>query len=569
MVESALVLCLGALQAALLLSAGWLAEGAAIAVCCMVLAVLSAVRPPVHSPGLSYRLDATEGWALGGASPLLVLAAMSLAHIERGESATLPLMRALLWSAASCAALPIVHLLCTGSPAPGRVAEYAVGALPFVIGTLLGLGAVPAAIVGMSLLCWTATVWLALRAARCSFTLGEACTVGSAVALLSADTMLLSACELGGWSAGGGPSHGHGLCIVRSQETLATEGVLMSGLMLAAAAAAATLPPARWSATIRCWRCYGVTAALAGGAILPWLGTLLGRNPIAWAAAFIFQADRLRIATGWVAAVVTVAAAASALAPPANSDRPPGGASPGTRKARLLLTRKLYHFLALAMFVPTLPTQLPFVQLAFAAAVALFTLLEALRIGAVPPLARPLERFLAQFVDGRDSGTLILTHLYLLLGCAAPILLEAALPPPGAAAVAAAGGGGAAAAAVAESGSHAHLARRVAPYAGLAVLGVGDAFASIVGVYCGRHRWPGTGKTIEGSVAGAASMLVLLLVIESLSGRAAAPLWEWAAVGACTALACILEAFTSQIDNLFLPLAYYAALLTAAAAARA
>lgn len=109
---------------------------------------------------------------------------------------------------------------------------------------------------------------------------------------------------------------------------------------------------------------------------------------------------------------------------------------------------------------------------------------------------------------------------------------------------------------------HLKLVHRLAPFAGLAVLGVGDAVASIVGVNFGRCRWPGTQKTVEGSIAGGVAIIALLMCVDRVDGVHAASLLEWSLVVVCTILVCILEAFTTQIDNLFLPLVFYASLLS-------
>ena len=88
--------------------------------------------------------------------------------------------------------------------------------------------------------------------------------------------------------------------------------------------------------------------------------------------------------------------------------------------------------------------------------------------------------------------------------------------------------------------------------------------ASLVGVHLGRTRWPRSRKTLEGSLAAVASMLLLLALLLHLGGelpRRAAP---WAALAAAVALAAVLEAATSQIDNLFLPLFFCSVLLALA-----
>ncbi|RUO95322.1 hypothetical protein BC936DRAFT_144457, partial [Jimgerdemannia flammicorona] len=48
----------------------------------------------------------------------------------------------------------------------------------------------------------------------------------------------------------------------------------------------------------------------------------------------------------------------------------------------------------------------------------------------------------------------------------------------------------------------------LAGLSGILALGLGDSMASIVGKYLGRHRWPGTNKTVEGTAAYVASVLL-------------------------------------------------------------
>ena len=63
---------------------------------------------------------------------------------------------------------------------------------------------------------------------------------------------------------------------------------------------------------------------------------------------------------------------------------------------------------------------------------------------------------------------------------------------------------------------------RILMYTGILALGVGDALASIVGKRIGRHRWSaGSSKTIEGSIAFAASVIVCAWVLRvfGVTGR--------------------------------------------------
>jgi hypothetical protein len=222
------------------------------------------------------------------------------------------------------------------------------------------------------------------------------------------------------------------------------------------------------------------------------------------------------------------------------------------------------------------------------------------------------------YLDARDAGAAILTHSYLLLGCALPVrhprcLLDPAeahlgnVPPQLWLHVAMFGG----------TSWHGHDATPA--LAGVLMLGLGDSAvrsadraawrvrarhrrvsqASLVGTRFGAHKWPGTRKTIEGTMGGW-TCIVAVSQHAPLCGRAGlteswsarlrlprAPRWcsktyrryvyrrqvrrvpapSWAVsqvssrFAAATLLACLLESFTEQIDNLFLPLFYYAVLL--------
>lgn len=306
------------------------------------------------------------------------------------------------------------------------------------------------------------------------------------------------------------------------------------------------------------------------------------------------------------------AAAAAACAP----DIPPAV----RHTARLLTSRKVYHALAVALLAPAAATHLPLLTLALAAVMGIFMLLETARVCRVPPLAGPVQRLCDRFVDSRDGGSLILTHQYLLAGCAVPLLLVPALlssvvscrqsvalaahrpEQPRVSAVFAAStagvcGGTAADPTLAGVGLMGELPplQLAAPLAGVLVLGVGDAMAAAVGVSFGRRRWPGGAKTVEGSLAAVVSMLLALVALGWIIGWVAGfqegaqlglgPAWErgwaqgaqaacalvagtgvaeeWLRVTACTIIVCLLEAFTLQIDNLFLPLAFLVALQVA------
>jgi dolichol kinase len=581
--EGALVSATAALLALQLIALDWCAEACTIVVLCFGLSLLGFLRPAVlvqkkvnaARQRCCFRPDATEGLALGCCMPVLLLGALSAARLSASAS-TGPL-RLHLWAAIGCAIQPALALLHHGSPLPAGAGALALGLATGLLPTLAALGAPHALlfVLGTLTLHAAACEW-ALAHVMGSFTLGEAAALAQSVAILATDASLVSMCHAG-------VVQRHDVCAPRSSDAIATEALLAGGLVLVAAlgvllaAASSQPPPTRTGLFV------AAMASALGGVLLPWFRWLVGASAPSWIIQALTQPGRPRLVLYWALSILLACAVAYSLAPPlppssssaaaANDDvdddgRPGSGslsapASHNRRqrpRARLLLVRKLYHFLALALFVPGVLHHLAFVQLAFACVLPAFLVLELIRACHLPPLAEPLGRFLAPFIDSRDGGTLILTHVYLLLGCATPVWLAAAVPslptptapPPD------------------DHGSRGLLssaALAAAPYAGLVVLGVGDSVASLVGVHFGRTRWPHSRKTIEGSAAAVGAMLLLLALVLRWTSAIAWGLVPWAALASACALACMLEATTSQIDNLFLPLYFQTLLLIAAAPA--
>ena len=87
--------------------------------------------------------------------------------------------------------------------------------------------------------------------------------------------------------------------------------------------------------------------------------------------------------------------------------------------------RKFFHALAVVMFVPGVAADPAFTHLAFSAAFALFVFAEYVRYFALYPCGAAVHVFMSEFLDTRDSGTAILSHFYLLSGCAGALWFEA------------------------------------------------------------------------------------------------------------------------------------------------
>ena len=103
--------------------------------------------------------------------------------------------------------------------------------------------------------------------------------------------------------------------------------------------------------------------------------------------------------------------------------------------------RKFFHALAVVMFVPGIAIdvrlrrvfrnftglidfQPAFTHLSFSVAFAIFTFAEYMRYFALYPFGAAIHVFLTEFVDDKDNGTAILSHFYLLTGCASTVWLE-------------------------------------------------------------------------------------------------------------------------------------------------
>ncbi|KAF4984945.1 hypothetical protein FDECE_16953 [Fusarium decemcellulare] len=211
--------------------------------------------------------------------------------------------------------------------------------------------------------------------------------------------------------------------------------------------------------------------------------------------------------------------------------------------------RKVFHFMMVGMFLPATYVDPTYAALALSLILAVFLILDLLRASQLPPLSKPIASFLAPYVDGRDfRGPVVISHIFLLIGCAIPLWLALASVP--------------------RTGSG-YLAgwevptREVSMVSGVICVGLGDAAASLIGRRYGHRKWLwGGGKSLEGSVAFAVAVF---------AGLAAASIWlriggwpatsEQAGVFAstrnaamCASMASLTEAvLTGGNDNVIVP----------------
>jgi dolichol kinase len=214
--------------------------------------------------------------------------------------------------------------------------------------------------------------------------------------------------------------------------------------------------------------------------------------------------------------------------------------------------RKVFHGIMVAMLLPTVFVDPCFVALALMLILAIFLLLDLFRASQLPPISRPLTNFLAPYVDGRDHrGPVIISHIFLLIGCAVPLWLSLAGAP--------------------RSGVGPWIGwdvieRDVSMVSGVICVGMGDAAASLIGRRYGRHKWLWSGgKSLEGSLAFAVAVTVGLVFSHAwllIGGWAKAGTDPWVKVmtKALTAAAgaSLTEAvLTSCNDNVVPPVALW------------
>jgi dolichol kinase len=183
------------------------------------------------------------------------------------------------------------------------------------------------------------------------------------------------------------------------------------------------------------------------------------------------------------------------------------------------IQRKWFHLVAVLLFLPVTIAAPQLLSLSYAIAISLLLVLECIRRD-----ISLLQSYYERYLDSKkDQGQIvIISHLSLVLGCAAPLWIAEWL----------------------QAGLHVSLF-------GVFCLGVGDSLAAVVGIQYGKHAWPFQhhGRTLEGSLAMLTSMCLcygLLQLVMPLS------LWIW--LPACVVVT-LLEAYTQHVDNFVLPLA--------------
>ncbi|CAO3589743.1 unnamed protein product [Absidia cylindrospora] len=422
------------------------------------------------------------------------------------------------------------------------------------------LGATPIVMTIISVTTFQWFLYLCVVTLKRCFTLGEMCVISEGAAIIVHKTQEMICAEFYSASV---PDY------IRSEEinpeTILIHAVLL-GMILIGFLSYPLLRRSRVLAQKPYWRSSASEGALADiqrrkvifaisfycltGLIIVFLispvcTVMLNQNPFLWTLEFLFSSPpRLFLCMYWIIAIgITVIIWVLLLEFPVCEEQQQQSffSSPNHIKSKKLTTalnkkRKLFHGLAVVMFVPGVLFANSFLQLAFGVALSAFIYLEYLRYFAVWPYGKALHMFLTEFIDNRDLGPVILSHIYLLIGCAVPVWLGSS--------------------------------NTFASLSGILSLGFGDALASLIGKRYGRFRWPGTKKTVEGTLAFIVTVYLsamfityssaLIRVDDSLTFVASAGRREWTKYLAVVTMSGLLEAFSSQNDNIIIPMYMYA-----------
>ncbi|XP_055917151.1 dolichol kinase [Eupeodes corollae] len=197
--------------------------------------------------------------------------------------------------------------------------------------------------------------------------------------------------------------------------------------------------------------------------------------------------------------------------------------------------RKIFHVLIVLVYIPGLIFQCTFLYLATGVALAVFSVLDMIRMLKIPPLASVLEDAFATLHDEKDAGNIALTPFCLLIGCSLPLWIN---PCP---------------CSETDSASGVNL---IAMLAGILSVGIGDTAASVFGSKFGKHKWSESNRSIEGSLAFVLSQSIIIVPLYLFN---LAPVDGLSVISTLSAIVITagVEALTDQIDNLVLPLVFY------------
>ncbi|EFN61540.1 Transmembrane protein 15 [Camponotus floridanus] len=191
-------------------------------------------------------------------------------------------------------------------------------------------------------------------------------------------------------------------------------------------------------------------------------------------------------------------------------------------------TRKYFHILAVLVYIPGMIYDPSLLYLASGIILALFIIIEVIRLLSIPPLGEILQQGFTVFADEKDY-LLSLTPIYLLCGLSFPLWMPT------------------------------NNLTLLILLSGVLTVGIGDTTASFVGSRWGLHKWLGTEKSVEGTVACIFSQICIIFGLTCCGFMDT----YWLLPRSILAVISIslIEGRTNQMDNLALPLLMYICLM--------
>lgn len=188
----------------------------------------------------------------------------------------------------------------------------------------------------------------------------------------------------------------------------------------------------------------------------------------------------------------------------------------------VVVLRKWFHFIAILLFLPVTLAAPQLMSLSYAIALCVLAVVEHLRA----LLPETVQEFYLRYLDPQKDvqHTVLVSHMALILGCAMPLWIHEC---------------------ISTTTTTTTESSFLLPLFGILVLGVGDSLAALVGSTFGKRQWLGTSRTLEGSAAMCLGMATCCWC-SGVSTPYCMP---------AIAFTTLLEASTTQIDNLVLPLA--------------
>nr|CAG4642726.1 EOG090X0BFL [Evadne anonyx] len=203
---------------------------------------------------------------------------------------------------------------------------------------------------------------------------------------------------------------------------------------------------------------------------------------------------------------------------------------------RLTILRKYFHGVVVAIFMPGILLDPELLFLASVVALCGFLFIEAIRLFNFEPIGPFLEKSLSQFLDSKDEGLLILTHIYLLVGCSLPIWIF-------------------------PNDITSNKTDILVLSSGIISLGIGDTAASVGGSLWGKTKILNSPKSIEGATCSILAEIIFVAALNYFGLFGTTSYFPWVRFVSACVITSITEAVTTQVDNLVLPLVMYIILM--------